>query len=101
MIVTFTPFGVPSEYSCRGWRPTGSSLSCVGPAIGRLMLANRPPLSLFQLQTLGGTYSDGSVIGLAPGISRTINRHQILPIGNPRGFDRAGRARTRICRVGD
>src|SRR6266481_10010649 len=31
------------------------------------MLANRPPLSLFQLQTLGGVYSDGSVITLAPG----------------------------------
>jgi hypothetical protein len=37
-------------------------LSCVGPAIGRLMFANLPPFSLFQLQTLGGVYSDGSVI---------------------------------------
>jgi hypothetical protein len=34
--------------------PTGSSFSLVGPAIGRLMLANRPPLALFQVQTLGG-----------------------------------------------
>ena len=25
-----------------------------GPAIGRLMLANRPPLALFQVQTFGG-----------------------------------------------
>src|SRR6185369_15674810 len=36
------------------------------------MLAKRPPLSLFQVQTFGGTYSAGSVtgasvIGLAPG----------------------------------
>ena len=34
MIVTLTPFGVPSEYSCSGWRPTGSSLSWVAPATG-------------------------------------------------------------------
>ncbi len=54
MIVTFTPFGVPSEYSCSAWRPTGSSFSCVTPAIGRLMFSNLPPLGLFQLQTLGG-----------------------------------------------
>src|ERR1700750_1096003 len=60
--VTLTPFGVASEYSCSGWRPTGNSLSCVGPAIGRLMLANLPPLSLFQLQTLGGVYSAESLI---------------------------------------
>src|SRR5215472_4986621 len=40
-----------------GWRPTGSSFSCVGPAIGRLMFANRPPLALFHVQTLGGMYS--------------------------------------------
>jgi hypothetical protein len=36
------------------------------------MLAKRPPLSLFQVQTFGGTYSAGSamgasVISLAPG----------------------------------
>jgi hypothetical protein len=30
--VTLTPFGVPSEYSCSGCRPTGSALSCVEPA---------------------------------------------------------------------
>src|SRR6516162_5092702 len=40
-----------------GWRPTLSSLSWVGPAIGRLMFANRPPLALFHVQTLGGMYS--------------------------------------------
>src|SRR5882724_10834844 len=62
MTVTFTPFGVASEYSCRGWRPIGSSLSCVGPAIGRLMLANRPPLSLFHFQTVGGVYRVESFI---------------------------------------
>src|SRR5271170_2226886 len=67
MIVTLTPFGVPSEYSCRGWRPTGSSFSCVGPAIGRLMFANAPPLGLFQVQTLGGVYSTASFMGMAPG----------------------------------
>src|SRR3974390_3896895 len=63
MTLTFTPFGVASEYSCSGWRPTGSSFSCVGPAIGRLILANWPPLGLFHVQTLGGTYSDSLVIG--------------------------------------
>jgi hypothetical protein len=52
--VTLTPLGVASEYSCSGCLPTGSSLSCVGPAMGRLMLANWPPLALFQVQTLGG-----------------------------------------------
>ena len=29
-------------------------LSCVAPAIGRLMLAKRPPLPWFQVQTAGG-----------------------------------------------
>src|SRR5215510_12728877 len=66
MTVTLTPLGVPREYSCRGWRPTGSSLSCVGPAIGRLMLANWPPLGLFQTQTFGGVYSDELLIVGAP-----------------------------------
>jgi hypothetical protein len=31
------------------------------------MFANLPPFSLFQFQTAGGVYSDGSVIPLAPG----------------------------------
>src|SRR5271154_6980421 len=70
IIVTFTPFGVPSEYSCSGWRPTGSSFSCVDPAIGRLMFSNLPPLGLFQLHTLGGVYSGVSVIPEAPGMLR-------------------------------
>ena len=35
-------------------RPTGSAFSCVAPATGRLMLANWPPLALFQVQTWGG-----------------------------------------------
>src|SRR5262249_19259256 len=70
MIVTFTPFGVPSEYSCKGWRPTGSSFSCVEPAIGRLMFSNLPPLGLFQVHTLGGVYSGVSVIPEAPGMLR-------------------------------
>ena len=52
--VTFTPLGVPSEYSCSGCLPTGSSFSCVAPATGRLMLANRPPLLSGGVQTLGG-----------------------------------------------
>ena len=59
MIVTFTPFGRGQRIELERVRPTGSSFSCVGPAIGRLMLANRPPFSLFQVQTLGGTYSAG------------------------------------------
>ena len=52
--MTFTPFGVASEYNGNGWRPTGSSFSCVDPAIGRLMFAKRPPLALIQVHTLGG-----------------------------------------------
>src|ERR1700761_4807847 len=54
-----------------GCRPTGNSLSCVGPAIGRLMLAKRPPLALFQVQTLGGVYSVESDIGDAPVLGQT------------------------------
>src|SRR3981081_4263341 len=34
------------------------------------MLANLPPLSLFQFQTLGGVYSGESVMALAPGVGR-------------------------------
>ena len=52
--VTFTPLGVAMEYSCSGCWPTGRSLSCVGPAMGRLMLANLPPLAWSQVQTAGG-----------------------------------------------
>src|SRR5260370_42184434 len=40
----------------------GKSLSCVGPEIGRLMFANWPPFGFFQVQTLGGVYSDELVI---------------------------------------
>ena len=54
MMVTLTPLGVPSEYSCRGCWPTGNSASWVAPATGRLMLAKRPPLALFQVQISGG-----------------------------------------------
>ncbi len=43
-----------SEYSCSGWRPTGSSRSWVAPASGRLMLAKRPPLPGRQVHTRGG-----------------------------------------------
>jgi hypothetical protein len=46
--------GMADAESWRGWRPTGSSLSCVGLAIGRLMFANRPPFGLSQLQVFGG-----------------------------------------------
>jgi len=55
MIVTFWPFGVPSEYSWNGCLPTGSVFSCVAPEIGRLMFANCPPLGLSHTHTLGGT----------------------------------------------
>ena len=57
--VTFTPLGVASEYSCNGCRPTGSAFSCVAPAVGLLMDANRPPWS-FGAHTSGGTYSPGA-----------------------------------------
>ena len=53
--VTFTPLGVASEYSCSGWRPTGSSFSWVGPAMGRLIFAKRPPLEAGGVQIRGGT----------------------------------------------
>jgi len=35
--------------------------SGVGPAMGRLIFANFPPLSLFQVQIFGGMYSFKSV----------------------------------------
>ena len=54
MMVTFTPLGVASEYSCRGCCPTGSVLSWVGPATGRLMLAKVPPEGA-GCHTAGGT----------------------------------------------
>jgi len=55
MIVTLTPFGVASEYSCSGCLPTGSACSWVAPATGRLMLAKVPPEEAGGVQTLGGT----------------------------------------------
>src|ERR1700744_6440785 len=66
MMVTLTPLGVPREYSCSGCLPTGSGFSCVGPDTGRLMLAKRPPFSLFCFQTGGGVYSDELDIGRSP-----------------------------------
>jgi hypothetical protein len=35
-------------------RPTGSSLSCVAPGDRAVDVGERPPLALFQTQTLGG-----------------------------------------------
>src|SRR6266481_323382 len=81
MTVTFTPFGVPCEYSCRGWRPIGSSFSCVAPAIGRLMFSNLPPLGFVQVQTLGGVYSGVSVIAESPGGSRGQSAHLTRQVG--------------------
>jgi hypothetical protein len=49
------PVGRGQEYSCSGCLPTGSSFSWVAPAIGRLMLAKVPPLSVSQVQIFGGT----------------------------------------------
>ena len=37
--MTFTPFGVPKEYNCSGWRPIGNSFSSRDPAVGRLIPA--------------------------------------------------------------
>jgi hypothetical protein len=51
--------GGAERIECIGCLPTGSSLSWVAPAIGRVMLAKRPPFSLFQVQTAGGAYSGG------------------------------------------
>jgi hypothetical protein len=50
-MMTFTPLGVASEYSCSGCLPRGSSFSWVGPAMGGLMLAKALPLPLPQVQT--------------------------------------------------
>src|SRR5579884_2771696 len=82
MIVTLTPFGVPSEYSWIGCLPTGSSLSCVAPDTGRLMLAKRPPLGLFQTQTLGGVYSVVSAIPEAPLLRKStdLTRQAATPV---------------------
>ena len=41
----------PQKHGCL---PTGRSLSCVAPEMGRLMWANLPPLVLSQVQTEGG-----------------------------------------------
>ncbi len=45
-----------ASYSAPLWPRglSGNSRSCVAPTIGRLMLAKRPPLSLFQVQMAGG-----------------------------------------------
>src|SRR5690606_20288453 len=56
MMVTFWPLGVDRECNCRGCCPRGRGASCVGPAIGLLVL-KPPDFSLSQVQTLGGTYS--------------------------------------------
>lgn len=48
MTLTFPPTGALSEYSYSGWRPTSNSLSCVEPVMGRLILANWPPLYFLQ-----------------------------------------------------
>src|ERR1700730_2149703 len=82
MTLTFHPFGVPCEYSCREWRPTGSSFSCVAPAIGRLMFSNLPPLGFVQVQTLGGVYSGVSVIPQSPGGSRGQSAHLTRQVGS-------------------
>src|SRR6202020_2322685 len=51
-----------------GWLPIGSSFSCVDPEVGRLILANRPPLGLFQVQTFGGVDSDESDMLVVPDV---------------------------------
>src|ERR1700704_4113766 len=51
------------------------------------MAANLPPLSLFQLQTLGGVYSGRSAIALAPEslkVSKASRRYAALKAANPR-----------------
>src|SRR6202012_806029 len=81
--VTFWPFGVASEYSCKGWRPTGSSFSWVGPEMGRFMLAKVAPLGLLHVHTFGGTYSEWSVISrlrLILGLWRIVSPWPVLDI---------------------
>ena len=53
--VTFTPFGVPNEYNCKGCFPIGSSFSSWAPAVGRFIFSNLPPLCASHFQTFGGT----------------------------------------------
>ncbi|MNH46167.1 hypothetical protein D3C79_1088380 [compost metagenome] len=62
-MLTLTPLGVAREYSCKGCLPTGSALSWVGPATGRLMLANWPPEAASLRQTLGGAYGGLLMLG--------------------------------------
>src|SRR5277367_4089847 len=57
----------------------GSSLSWVGPAMGRLVLANSPPFGLFQVQTLGGVYSGELLIPTAPGLSTAEGSREARP----------------------
>ena len=45
------------DRATRKFRRCLRKLSCVAPATGRLMLANLPPFSWSQVQTLGGVYS--------------------------------------------
>jgi len=68
-------------------------LSCVGPATGRLMLANCPPFSLFQVHTWV-VYSSVVSHGFAPGVdllsregieSRALRSWFCLQRTNPRG----------------
>ena len=68
MMVTFTPLGVASEYNWKGCFPRGKSLSCVDPAMGRLIFAKTPPLALFQVQTAGGVYGVASDTTNSPGL---------------------------------
>lgn len=54
IMVTLTPLGVASEYSWKGCLPTGSALSVMAPAMGRLVEANLPPDSLSHVHFAGG-----------------------------------------------
>src|SRR5271170_1475079 len=48
----------------------------MGPAIGRLMFANWPPLGLFQLHTFGGVYSGELLIHAAPDLKAAGRRNR-------------------------
>jgi ABC-type glycerol-3-phosphate transport system substrate-binding protein len=90
--VTFTPLGVASEYSCSGWRPTGSSLSCVGPATGRLMAGEVEVLHWWTsggeakaaralkatLQAKGHTWKDFAVAGGGGDAAMTVLKSRVV-----------------------
>ena len=78
--LTFMPFGVPSEYSCSEWSPTGSDASNRGPAVGLFIEPIGPVEELLrQLRPL-----EKGVAANLPGLTAARR----LPARSPRGMPR-------------